>query len=296
MGLFLGATELSTGGGGGGGFTKMNKYSTNRALGGNTVINFSNSGGPPSGVTFEFRAQSAISAGATSFTAHQLKFDNADIPAGTAVPANAYKGLKTTFPGQGGVATNVTILTSAAFTAAGNGSATSVMTFTPALTQNMDVLSGNTFTPILTVNPATDLGLADGASIGYLMVGGGRSVGSDNNSGGNGGAILRSTAIITTASTDLLLTPGVGGTYNTNSAGSQSTISGGLTLTSGDGTYSSGAGATINGSALPGILGYGVGGRTFSSGQGSGASGGHGYGNGSGRLTQAGDGAILLYY
>lgn len=294
MGLFLGATELSTGGGGGGGFTKINKYSTNRALGGDTVIKLSNSGGPPSGVTFEFRAQSAISAGATSFTAHQLKFDNADIPAGTAVPANAYKGFKTTFPGQGGVATDVTILTSAAFTAAGNGSATSVMTFTPALTQNMDVLSGLTFTPILTVNPATDLGLSDGASIGYLMVSGGSNAGTSNTTGGYGGAILRGTAIITTASTDLLLTPGVGST--STSSGTTSTISGGLTLTSGDGTNSSGMGSTQYSSAMPGVLGYGVGGRTLSSGMGAGAGGGHGYGNGAQRNVSGGDGAILLYY
>tara|TARA_R110000823_G_scaffold261484_1_gene382281 strand:+ start:1248 stop:2132 length:885 start_codon:yes stop_codon:yes gene_type:complete len=294
MGLFLGATELSTGGGGGGGFTKINKYSTNRALGGNTVIIFSNSGGPPSGVTFEFRAQSAISAGATSFTTHQLKFDNADIPNGTAVPANAYKGFKTTFAGQGGVATDVTILTSAAFTAAGNGSATSVMTFTPALTQNMDVLSGLTFTPILTVNPATDLGLADGASIGYLMVSGGSST-NDNSAGGNGGAILQGTAIITTASTDLLLTPGIGGTINTSSAGTQSTITGGLTLTTADGNNNPGNGASGAASAQPGILGYGQGGKAQSY-SGTGAIGGHGFGNGSPRATQPGDGAILLYY
>tara|TARA_R110000787_G_scaffold281911_1_gene393504 strand:- start:25 stop:912 length:888 start_codon:yes stop_codon:yes gene_type:complete len=295
MGLFLGATELSTGGGGGGGFTKINKYSTNRALGGNTVINFSNSGGPPSGVTFQFRAQSAISAGATSFTAHQLKFDNADIPAGTAVPANAYKGFKTTFPGQGGVATDVTILTSAAFTAAGNGSATSVMTFTPALTQNMDVFSGLTFTPILTVNPATDLGLSDGASLGYLMVSGGRGSNNDNAIGGNGGAILQGTAIITTASTDLLLTPGIGGPINTSSAGTQSTITGGLTLTTADGNNNPGGGAVSSASAQPGILGYGQGGKTQSY-PGTGAIGGHGFGNGAPRATQPGDGAILLYY
>ena len=281
-------TDFFPAAGGGGGFTKMNKYSTNRAIGGDTVIKLSNSGGPPSGVTFQFRAQSVISAGATSFTAHQLKFDNADIPAGTAVPANAYKGFKTTFPGQGGVATDVTILTSAAFTAAGNGSATSVMTFTPALTQNMDVLSGLTFTPILTVNPATDLGLSDGDSLGYFLCGAGNYNGSG---GGKGGKINYGTAIISNASTDLVLTPGVANSGN-------STITGGLTLTSGDGSNMAGGSAdtTPDLGGYSGILGYGAGGGDGSTSVGSQGGQNHGWGGGGFEGESAGDGAILLNY
>ncbi len=178
-----------------------------------------------------------------------------------------------------------------------------------------------------TVNPATDLGLEDGASIGYFMCGGG---GMTNFAagGGFGGKIIQGTAIITTASTNLILTPGVGTplvTANGNAgydnyataAANQSTISGGLSITTADGANTSGSGSgttsTWNGSALPGINGYGAGGSgsgfysNFSQ-YGSPQFGGnpftsHGFGGGGagGRTAALGgydgsDGAIILFY
>lgn len=178
-----------------------------------------------------------------------------------------------------------------------------------------------------TVNPATDLGLEDGASIGYFMCGGG---GMTNFTGaaGFGGKIIQGTAIITTASTNLILTPGVGTPLVTadgnagydnyaTAAANQSTISGGLSITTADGANTSGSGSgassTWNGSALPGINGYGAGGAGsgFYSNQagygypqfGGNAFTAHGFGGGGsgGRTAALGgydgsDGAIILFY
>lgn len=173
-----------------------------------------------------------------------------------------------------------------------------------------------------TVNPATDLGLEDGASLGYFMVGGG---GMSNNSGtgGSGGKILEGIAIITTASTDLTLTIGVGTSYisSDNGAGvdnyataaaNQSTISGGLSLTTADGTNSSGWGgrsSTPYAFAGPGVNGYGVGAvpsafRQSFAGYGSPWNGGntfvvHGFGHGGTGVSNGfagSDGAIILFY
>ena len=173
-----------------------------------------------------------------------------------------------------------------------------------------------------TVNPATDLGLSDGASLGYFMVSGGYFGEGDTNytDGGMGGKIIQGTAIITTASTNLVLTPGIGGRFQRtnnattiNTAPTESTISGGLTLTSGNGSNLAGARGVQDqgGLQLPnnGINGYGGGG-------GPGAapyepngsilgSTAHGFGFGTvGYNVNAGgvfemnggDGAILLYY
>lgn len=145
-----------------------------------------------------------------------------------------------------------------------------------------------------TVNPATDLGLSDGDSIGIFMIGGGKSSSSATNAG-DGGKILQRTAIISDASTNLVLTIGTGGTAGTNNEGGSSTISGGLTLTSADGYRGVGAGInTTTDNAFQGIMGYGAGGRTQS--DRGGASGEHGWGNGNFFGGTGGDGAILLFY
>jgi hypothetical protein len=142
-----------------------------------------------------------------------------------------------------------------------------------------------------TVNPATDLGLEDGASIGYFMVGSGGASG-NSEYGAYGGKILMGTAIITTASTNLVLTPGVS---------AQSTISGGLTLTTGDGSNHYGhRGLTSSSKAISGgigINGYGAGciGWGLDNGQYNPV---HGFGQAvSNHSTMtASDGAILLFY
>jgi|TARA_B100001094_G_C18186336_1_gene804019 hypothetical protein len=173
-----------------------------------------------------------------------------------------------------------------------------------------------------TVNPATDLGLSDGDSLGFFMVSGGY-FGEGSTSymdGGMGGKIIQGTAIITTAATNLVLTPGIGGrlqrnNYSTtiNTAPTESTISGGLTLTSGNGSNLAGARGeegTYN-FQLPnnGINGYGGGGGPGGAPNPPSAavigSTAHGFGFGTvgynvntGGVFEAlgGDGAILLYY
>lgn len=178
-----------------------------------------------------------------------------------------------------------------------------------------------------TVNPATDLGLEDGASLGYFLVGGGGMT-NFTDGGGFGGKIIQGIAIITTASTNLILTPGVGTplvTADGNSgydnyatgAANQSTISGGLSITTADGSNTSGWGAgptsTWNSAGGPGINGYGIGSGNASyqqsfAGYGAPQFGGnaftvHGFGSGGsgGRTLAAGgyegsDGAIILFY
>lgn len=172
-----------------------------------------------------------------------------------------------------------------------------------------------------TVNPATDLGLADGALMYVFMVSGGY-IGELNTSycdGGNGGLILSKTVTITTASTNLVLTPGVAGWVRRNQGSTinnvqptASTISGGLTLTTASGNNFAGKGGVEGlynqGNPMPGINGYGGGG-----GPGNkdltplGVDGSLNHGFGTGGLgvnistaenfyTYASDGAILLYY
>ena len=166
-----------------------------------------------------------------------------------------------------------------------------------------------------TVNPATDLGLEDGASIGYFLCGGG-TVGPNNSLTytGYGGRIIQGTEIITTASTDLVLTPGLGenqvcvSNNLTTTAMTESTITGGLTLSTANGSRQAGFRTeTSNGNGDPGsgVNGYGVGGGGRGYNDGSEA---HGWGGGTRQSQnangyppsnfnfQAGDGAILLYY
>lgn len=180
--------------------------------------------------------------------------------------------------------------------------------FTPSLTValplnhycDLDLSFGHT------VNPANDLGLSDGDQIGYFMVGGGdgeviRS--STANFGGKGGKIIYGTATISNASTNLVITPGIGADANTSNDGTASTISGGLTLTTADGSqhmgwFSRQQDSNTIFSAGPGIMGYGTGGRN----QGGGGSElSHGWGTGaasinSSNVTAGGDGAVLIYY
>ena len=174
-----------------------------------------------------------------------------------------------------------------------------------------------------TVNPATDLGLEDGTSIGYFMVGGGntgQNVTSNNGGGGGyGGRIIEGTAIISNASTNLILTPGVGMYQQSYSwqmqstiNATESTITGGLTITTADGSNLQGTGGysytTSTYSPTGGINGYGIGGvgtaNNYSSWNLTGSTA-HGFGCGTGFCNynenptinwQAGDGAILLFY
>ena len=120
--------------------------------------------------------------------------------------------------------------------------------------------------------------------------------------GKSGGRIIQGTAIISNASTDLVLTPGAAN-------GGNSTISGGLTLSSGDGIRFWGGrynGSSSGWSASTGIMGYGAGGT--GGGNYSGITNGiqdedsnHGWGAGAFNATgtsadTAYDGAILLFY
>jgi hypothetical protein len=172
-----------------------------------------------------------------------------------------------------------------------------------------------------TVNPATDLGLEDGALMWVFMVSGGYMGELDTSYcyGGNGGLILSKTVTITTASTNLVLTPGVaawvrrnqGSTIN-NVPPTASTISGGLTLTTASGNNFAGRGGPLSlynqGNPMPGINGYGGGGGPGNKDDiplGVQGSDNHGFGTGAlgvsistgeNFYTYASDGAILLYY
>ena len=144
-----------------------------------------------------------------------------------------------------------------------------------------------------TVNPATDLGLSDGDLLGYFMVGGGgRAL---HTQGAGGGRILQGTIAVTTAATNLTLTIGVGS--STANVGTDSTISGGLTLTTANGSRANGwNGGQNRGSGGPGVFGYGSGGASGA----GGATGAvhHGFGSGANNWynSQGGDGAIILMY
>ena len=277
--------------GGGGGFTKMNKYSTYRALDdathklGPAITGVSIGSSPIGDTTIVF----------DGWTPQNDTFTNV---------ANSMVGYTFTH--------NSTVHTVTANPAFIKYGADPTFTITPGLTAAMNNDTSVNFAPPLhTVNPATDLGLEDGASIGYFMVGGGfsaYSVNSNDNTGMPGGNILQGTAIISNASTDLILTPGVGGNRNSPT---ESTITGGLTLTTADGSNIAGFGARLgrNGSyyrgessAGTGVMGYGVGGATSSGGGASASADSHGWGSGglrggsNSQNNQAGDGAILLFY
>jgi hypothetical protein len=262
-------TDFFPAAGGGGGFTKMNKYSTLRSADATnkgaipTTINVSGDTFPPA-TTLSGRPVSGADQTLFAFE-------------------NSLVGCKFT-----NNATEHTV------TANANNSAGSyfTITFTPALTGSIANNVNLSFSGAsITVNPVTDLGLADGASIGYFLCGAGAG------DAGKGGKINYGTAIISNASTDLVLTPGVAG-LSWYSQGGNSTITGGLTLTSGDGSNMAGGSANyydyLGGYA--GILGYGAGGGAGNSNSGSRGNQNHGWGGGGFSGETAGDGAILLNY
>ena len=159
-----------------------------------------------------------------------------------------------------------------------------------------------------TVNPSTDLGLDNGAKLYYFMVGGGDCASNLQGINGDSGKIIYGFATITTASTNLSLTIGVGN--NTGVAGTESTISGGLTLTTANGTniygYKDGKSVSGNASGNLGLMGgYGAS-SGFYSGNNfyAGIKGGnyHSFGIGGGRNTtnyaynSSGDGCIIFMY
>jgi hypothetical protein len=277
--------------GGGGGFTKMNKYSTNRAIGGDTVIKQ----GPPVPLTVQ-----ANRPGNSSFVT--VKYTDSSFDADFSA-ANAFVGyfFYWSDPVFGGNTTNV-ITSSTANTGANS---TFTINFSPNAVQTMTVNNTiTTYAAPITVNPATDLGLSDGDSIGYFLVGGAWKRASSTY-GAMGGKITQGTAIISNASTDLILTPGdgkEGGSYATSAAPGESTISGGLTITSADGHSRSGsAGRQSNFAPGYGINGYGQGTVPYNDSPNSQLVQDlpyHGFGSGVSTTASrfGSDGAILIFY
>lgn len=320
---------------GGGGFTKMKKYSTARATNDSTnKLNAlrNNSGSlvtdGSAGTVFDLiydQPAQSIAAAPSTYTIKNLRFDSSTaLNVGAVIPANFFAGGTVRFAYSGVNNINLqqasTISSHPEFTYADSNSSLVLSYSTnPQGAYSANAISnlgtGDTIPLVtastFTVNPSTDLGLSDGDSIGYFMVGGGFSAylnSSDNNTGMPGGNILQGTAIISDASTDLTLSIGVGGNRSTPS---ESTISGGLTLTTADGSNIFGYGAELSragsyyrgqSSAGSGIMGYGVGGATSAGGGGNASADSHGWGSGglrggsNSQNNQAGDGAILLFY
>ena len=158
------------------------------------------------------------------------------------------------------------------------------------------------YTTSTTVNPATELGIEDGGTIGYFMIGGGYNGATDSygGSGGRGGNFLSGTVSITTASTNLTLVIGAsngGNTTLTVNGTTLTTANGGYTGAGGDNHVRSGNESVMAG-ATNGINGYGHGGASASNfgGQAQGPSGGDGWGHGGAAGGTGGTGAILIYY
>lgn len=290
MSIYFGNTILTgagaaSGGGSGGGLLNVRKYSSFRAIGGATIIQL-----------FPDFTASHVGAQAASNTANEAFATVNNFPSGFAPVANALVGI--VFEQAGG---NLTITTNSVIDGIGRMGMTlnrqdgSVGGFynTLAHGDTMQFRSANT------VNPASDLGIEDGGLLGYFMVGGGAS-GPNVDEGGDGGRILQGTIIVPTASTDLTLTVGDGGSGG-STAGTASTITGGLTLTTADGSSSVGWAGAGNGSnfglaAGQGINGYGAGGAGVGEFGGTIADNNHGFGGGSRRTGTGGDGAIILIY
>lgn len=176
-----------------------------------------------------------------------------------------------------------------------------------------------------TVTPSTDLGLEDGATIGYFLCGGGSGGGQWSHPygrlGGKGGNIKQGSLTISNASEAITITVGAGGAGNTTNgvlgaAGGASSIQStsitAISTSDSDANSDSGWGAFVyrsgewmTHSAGNGINGYGAGGATIGFTTAGGSTGststdgwGHGgvctegYANG----TDGGDGAVILYY
>lgn len=274
--------------GGGGGFTKMKKYST---FGSTDETTNKQEMGAPGYTVAEYQVAgdlpnvrvSGISNGGTSASINYWRIGAAFWSgyADTTIPENFFQDFRFELPKSTGGTEEITVLTSTALTISNNNTDSLTITFAAfdsggsgaytATGTQRDILS-----PKLIFNPQTE-GLSDGDSIGFLLA------------GGNATGVLRGTAIISNASTDLVITPG-------GASGTASTITGGLTLTSADGSVSNSIGylSTVENSgyssfmrtrvaAGQGVDGYGVG-QQFSGTQ------SHGFGG------YGADGAILLFY
>lgn len=287
--------------GGGGGFTNMKKYSTGESTAestnrlnslrnnsGSLVTN--NSAGTIFDLIYDQPAQS-IAAAPSTYTINNLRFDSSTaLNVGAVIPANFFAGgtVRFSYSGVNNINLQQPSLISShpEFTYADSTSSL-VLSYSTnpqgaySASARTNLGTGDTIPLVtastFTVNPATDLGLSDGDSIGFLLA------------GGNATGILRGTAIISTASTDLVITPGL-------SSGTASTITGGLTLSSADGSLSNSYDRYYQTNAVGyssetrqraaggnGVDGYGVGRQS----SGTQSQGYGGYGK---------DGAVLLYY
>ena len=241
--------------GGGGGLLNTKKYSSSRS----NAVDFPNQ--QPADVTFNLVNESGAQGNVTSM--------NTRLYTGP-IAANQLVGKTVQWDGS----TNATITSHPAgnlydfivFTyASGIGSAN------PGASVQITNLGG------ITVNPATDLGLADGAKLGYFMIGSGFS---------NGGTSRGSK----------------GGNATGNTVSAQSTITGGLTISTSDGANigwpSRSMGGSVYSTAYTGINGYGAGSSNWNEANDFGTRGAyyHGYGGGSQNTGVGGDGSITLYY
>lgn len=274
---------------GGGGFTKMKKYSTFASTGestnkqeigapGYTVAEYENLSGALPNVRV-----SAISNGGTSASINYWRIGTAYWSgyADLTIPQNFFQDFRFQLPKTTGGTEEITVLTSSALTISNNNTDSLTITFAAfdsGGSAGFDV-TGTQYTilpPILKFNPQTE-GMSDGDSIGFLLA------------GGNATGVLRGTAIISNAATDLIITPGV-------SSGTASTITGGLTLTSADGNVDgSFAGRSYLGTAGSAVYGY----------ESNGGMGINGFGVGNQMATTSfvhgngaygKDGAVLIYY
>ncbi len=312
MAIYLGATELTTGGAatGGGSFTKQKIYSSMRAPTDWTDFKIFNAGATaqingfiqPNSTYIDitnWASNFPMWGAARNFLAG-TKVSVTDSNTGVTQVFTLGNGIQgATTIGAGAILYNVTPNVGVGI----NGGA-------PITWVEMDTA---------TVNPASDLGLADNSQIGYFMVGGGSSgyVYANASRGGRGGSVLSGMATITTAATDLTLVIGYGGKATTYGGtgyedGGESSISGGLTLTTANGTNGAGAEGAVNGGSYvsgvgtpgPGINGFGAGGRATDSGYGPGSGPNygvaHGYGLGAAGYSNTNyvgsDGSIILYY
>jgi len=279
--------------GGGGGFTKMNKYSTSRALSDAThKLSDGSFLGSETGTI------AAATAGATSITISAWSNTN------RAFQLNQLAGLQVTLTG-GQV---VLIVSNPYSDGVGGGIVCPIVgTISSSVAQTTGVVLASTTN--FTVNLATDLGLAVGSQLGVFIVGGGHpGVSSTGGAKGAGSPIFYQNITLADVTTNLVLTIGIGGAHipphvRTIILRTESTISGGLTLSSANGTQTTGD--TQNGSSSvgqSGIFGYGSSGQNNAGPSFPNAY--HGFGQGgkpyntsvNGTGTQAADGAILLYY
>lgn len=308
---------------GGGGFTKVKKYSTARANDDTTdklkalrnnssSLVTDNSAGTIFDLVYDQPAQS-IAAAPSTYTIKNLRFNSSTaLNVGAVIPANFFAGgtVRFSYSGINNINLQQASLISShpEFTYADSNSSL-VLSYSTnpqgafSASARTDLGTGDVAPLVvastITVNPETDLGLSDGDSLGFFMIGGGDYRGSNGDAGANGGRLMYGTRIISDASTDLTLTIGKGGESGVSAT--ESTISGGLTLTTADGMRQSGTRGIKGGgsyhTAGSGVFGFGVGGSTSNGGGSNSAAHGWGHGGAGGNANNLGsDGAILLYY